>query len=116
MNCTLGRLIALSMRSHQAVTNTFNLRDPPGDQTAPRVLDLRVVGCRSGFPPCVTVATTVSWLRCGSVTGMAEVNTGAERLYSVGGLNAVLCVPRSRTASTGRNSMPACQVLWPPKS
>jgi hypothetical protein len=80
------------------------------------VLDVPVVGSRSGLPLEIDWATTVSRLRRGSRTGSAPLETGAARLNSVGGLKAVLCVARSRSAASGRNSMPACHVVFAPKS
>src|SRR5258705_8443483 len=112
----IGKLIASSIVFHQRVSDISRPGSCRGDHTKPSVLELPVVGCSEALPPVIDWTTTVSLFRRGSVTVMVEVESGAPRLYSVGGLNAVACVPRRSRSSMGRNSTPACHVVLEPKS
>src|SRR5258706_16281656 len=112
----IGKLIASSILIHHRVIDTLRPGSCRGDHTKPSVLEVPVVGCSAVLPPVIDCTTTVSPLRRGSVTVMEELESGAARLYSVGGLNAVACVPRTSRSSMGRNSTPACHVVLEPKS
>src|SRR5713101_6162101 len=85
----IGKLIASSILIHHRVIDTLRPGSCRGDHTKPSVLEV----------PVVDWTTTVSPLRRGSVTVMGELESGAARLYSVGGLNAVACVPRRSRSS-----------------